>query len=318
MLHSNEAESYKCIAKTCIWNKDRENIDWGYFTNQTGNCKTCINLCDKEEFCQAVECGNNDCAWWKNDECNVPSQNNAKGRQTCIKMSLVKGKLNQTRSEISEAVSQQMFQWQWQVHVYIILEIVINDYVGLWKRIGSESGHACHQINDKNLECKSAKSAPQILTISGRNVSWTINGGNLVINGTYIGNDVIRFRKTLWVKQGNPKYLKIEVDLVKYKLTNNLFINDDIGLYFLDIKLCCREIEIRNNNTKNTHIDPYLGTYDYYYHYDGLPVYRKHDGLHKGLRWSKGRHRWQVYILINGLCNDIVSILSIVHIFAWA
>ena len=84
----------------------------------------------------------------------------------------------------------------------MIIETVIDDYVGLWKRIGSDSGHACHPINDIELECKSAKMAPQILTISGRNVSWPINDGTLVINGNYIGNDVIKIQKTLWVKQG--------------------------------------------------------------------------------------------------------------------
>ena len=86
--------------------------------------------------------------------------------------------------------------------IYIILEIAIDDYVGIWKRIGSDADHACHQISDDSLECKSSTSAPQILTIRGRNFSWFIDSANLVLNGTYIGNDVIKIQKTLWVKQG--------------------------------------------------------------------------------------------------------------------
>ena len=82
------------------------------------------------------------------------------------------------------------------------LEIGIDDYVGIWKRIGSDADHACHQISDDSLECKSSTSAPQILTIRGRNFSWFIDSANLVLNGTYIGNDVIKIQKTLWVKRG--------------------------------------------------------------------------------------------------------------------
>ena len=50
-------------------------------------------MCEEEDFCQAVECGLDYCAWWKNDECNAPSNVDKSGRKTCIKLSLLKGKL---------------------------------------------------------------------------------------------------------------------------------------------------------------------------------------------------------------------------------
>ena len=95
MLQSNAGEAYKCTTQVCKWNEKRKNIDWGYLTNQTVNCEACIDLCDKERFCQAVECGKNDCTWWKNDECNTPTNVDKHSRKTCIKLGLVTRKWKQ-------------------------------------------------------------------------------------------------------------------------------------------------------------------------------------------------------------------------------
>ena len=93
MLHSNTNETYKCTNTVCKWEDDRKNIDWGYLTNSTGNCTFCINLCDQELFCQAVECGNGYCSWWKNDKCNHPYRLD-KTLETCTKISFSNGKGN--------------------------------------------------------------------------------------------------------------------------------------------------------------------------------------------------------------------------------
>ena len=91
MMQSNTKEAYKCTNTVCIWGNHRENVDWGYLTKITGDCKSCIDRCDEEQFCQAVECGNGYCSWWKNNKCIHPYRLN-KEVQTCTKTSFSNGR----------------------------------------------------------------------------------------------------------------------------------------------------------------------------------------------------------------------------------
>ena len=90
MLSSSSNKTYDCINKTCTWENDCENIDWGYLSKNDGNCSACIDMCDKDLFCQAVECGHGYCSWWKNDKCIDPYDPSSI-IQTCIRKSDVKG-----------------------------------------------------------------------------------------------------------------------------------------------------------------------------------------------------------------------------------
>ena len=83
-------ETYKCTNAVCHWDDTGHNIDWGYFTNKTGKCGACIDFCDKEKFCQSVECCRDYCSWWKNDKCNTPVIPDKK-LQTCTKNSFLDG-----------------------------------------------------------------------------------------------------------------------------------------------------------------------------------------------------------------------------------
>ena len=95
----------------------------------------------------------------------------------------------------------------------IIIGISIDDYVGIWKRVQSGSDHACHKINETNLECKSGKIRPQILGINNSTITWEIddNNGNLtVLNGDYIGRDLIQIENSFWVKKGTSSFKSID------------------------------------------------------------------------------------------------------------
>ena len=92
ILHSNTNETYKCKNTACHWETDGENIDWGYLDKANGNCDSCINLCDKDESCQSVECGNGYCSWWKNNKCIDPPELHKK-TQTCTKTSFLNGRI---------------------------------------------------------------------------------------------------------------------------------------------------------------------------------------------------------------------------------
>ena len=66
MLYS----AYECINKRCDWATGVENIDWGYYSTTNGNCGICKKSCSKNVSCEAVECGESYCSWWKNGKCN--------------------------------------------------------------------------------------------------------------------------------------------------------------------------------------------------------------------------------------------------------
>ena len=83
-------ENYRCTTKTCFWNMQKENIDWGYYANQTGDCKRCMKSCDEDKSCDAVECGSGYCSWWKNSRCTDPDidpDNTKDSTRTCVKRS---------------------------------------------------------------------------------------------------------------------------------------------------------------------------------------------------------------------------------------
>ena len=85
ILNSNANVAYKCTNTACPWESAGKNIDWGSFDETNGNCESCIDLCDKQQSCQAVECGNGYCSWWKNDKCINPSELDNEV-QTCTKL----------------------------------------------------------------------------------------------------------------------------------------------------------------------------------------------------------------------------------------
>ena len=87
----SQYENYRCTSKTCYWNPDKENVDWGYYQNQTGGCKSCIQACDQDIDCSAVECGSNYCSWWKNSQCRNPditSDDEDDSTRTCVKIGI--------------------------------------------------------------------------------------------------------------------------------------------------------------------------------------------------------------------------------------
>ena len=58
-------KTYQCFDKTCFWDMDAENIDWGYYSTTNGNCSLFMDTCSKNSDCEAVECGEVYCSWWK-------------------------------------------------------------------------------------------------------------------------------------------------------------------------------------------------------------------------------------------------------------
>ena len=87
-------KTYKCFYKACSWETSVRNIDWGYYSTENGNCSLCMDTCDKNLSCEAVECGDNYCSWWKNGKCNDVyelSDLNYGIVRTCIKRLYDKG-----------------------------------------------------------------------------------------------------------------------------------------------------------------------------------------------------------------------------------
>ena len=97
----------------------------------------------------------------------------------------------------------------WKTSNTEFLDISIDDYVGIWRRVDSGTYHACHKINDTRIECKSGKMRPQILTINQNKITWELNGENGVstfLYGAYIGKDILMIAKHLWEKQGTKQF----------------------------------------------------------------------------------------------------------------
>ena len=80
----------------CKWDPGGKDIDWGYYSKDTGNCSNCTKLCEKNETCEAVECGEDYCSWWKNGQCNeyykLTSANKG-DLHTCMKLGNANGKI---------------------------------------------------------------------------------------------------------------------------------------------------------------------------------------------------------------------------------
>ena len=88
-VDSEHKERYKCYHKACEWIMEKENVDWGYYSNTSGDCSDCLTMCDKNDSCEAVECGDNYCSWWQNDKCNDDdkfSMDTIGSFHTCVKM----------------------------------------------------------------------------------------------------------------------------------------------------------------------------------------------------------------------------------------
>ena len=61
---------YECINKKCDRTTGLENIDWGSYAAENGNCIACKDSCSKNVSCESVECGESYCVWWKNGKCD--------------------------------------------------------------------------------------------------------------------------------------------------------------------------------------------------------------------------------------------------------
>ena len=100
----------------------------------------------------------------------------------------------------------------YQVKTYWLFDfwgIRIDDYIGVWKRAESGSDHACHKINETQIECKSDKIKPQILTVNNSNITWEFSdhkGSVTIMNGAYIGRDLMEIKNMFWVKIGTPDF----------------------------------------------------------------------------------------------------------------
>ena len=61
---------------------------WGYYSEEIGQCSSCKSYCENDATCEAVECGESYCTWWKNGGCNEYSKlttANTENLRTCIK-----------------------------------------------------------------------------------------------------------------------------------------------------------------------------------------------------------------------------------------
>ena len=87
---------FGCFPKACDQLSLTENVDYGYFSNVRGNCTACRDFCEQDDSCQAVECGDHHCLWWKNDKCNkVRTMRPVSGfLQTCVKDTFIEVKGN--------------------------------------------------------------------------------------------------------------------------------------------------------------------------------------------------------------------------------
>ena len=61
---------YECIQKTCKVTNLVKDKDWGYYSNEDGDCKLCEGYCMRDEKCQSVECGRDYCKWMASGKCD--------------------------------------------------------------------------------------------------------------------------------------------------------------------------------------------------------------------------------------------------------
>jgi hypothetical protein len=57
---------------SCLYAQYKEGIDWGHYNEGSSDCSACQVVCDKDELCDAVECGFGTCSWWAPNTC-VPA-----------------------------------------------------------------------------------------------------------------------------------------------------------------------------------------------------------------------------------------------------
>ena len=65
---------YFCSKSGCLWKDFTEGVDWGYYSNHTGDCEFCRNQCQEDTVCTAFECGSTYCSWWVAGTCDNMSK----------------------------------------------------------------------------------------------------------------------------------------------------------------------------------------------------------------------------------------------------
>ena len=81
-------------SKACDQTSLTEKEDYGYYSNVDGDCIACRGFCEQDDFCQAVECGDQHCLWWANEKCNnAQTMTSVSGDlQTCVKDIFIEAK----------------------------------------------------------------------------------------------------------------------------------------------------------------------------------------------------------------------------------
>ena len=82
---SYTGSSYYCANRACDWRNHQENVEWGYYSKTSGNCKYCKIKCSQDVNCGAIECGSDYCAWWKRSSCTIKDVFYESDHLTCYK-----------------------------------------------------------------------------------------------------------------------------------------------------------------------------------------------------------------------------------------
>ena len=90
-IEITERTDYLCSKPTCPFKNYLTNIDYGYYSYSNGDCESCKSDCTNDMNCGAVECGRNQCTWWRNGVCTTENERTwnrkktSHNLQTCIK-----------------------------------------------------------------------------------------------------------------------------------------------------------------------------------------------------------------------------------------
>ena len=64
---------YDCSRRTCPWRHYIRGVDWGFYSEDHGDCDACQKNCTDDIQCGAVECGRGGkwsyCSWWRIGAC---------------------------------------------------------------------------------------------------------------------------------------------------------------------------------------------------------------------------------------------------------
>ena len=77
---------YTCYnGQACVIDKSKENIDWGYYSKENGNCEECRAQCDGDSNCDGYDCNHGQCLWWTKEACNSKTiRSSSWGVTTCL------------------------------------------------------------------------------------------------------------------------------------------------------------------------------------------------------------------------------------------